>query len=62
MEPEAPKSPVDYEARPERTSTRFPSPWKIANLAGNPIVVLGVAIVLTVLVIVVKVTIEHLRQ
>ena len=62
MEPEAPKSPIEYQARQEPTTTRFPSPWKIATLAGNPIVVLAVTIVLTVLVIVVRVTIKHLTQ
>jgi hypothetical protein len=62
MEPEAPKSPLEYQARPEPATTRLPSPWKVATLAGNPIVVLAVTIVLTVLVIVVKVTIEHLRR
>ncbi len=62
MEPEAPKSPLEYQARPEPAITRLPSPWKVATLAGNPIVVLAVTIVLTVLVIVVKVTIEHLRR
>lgn len=54
-------SPIDYATPPERRR-RLPSPWLIATLVNNPFFVLGVLVVLTILVIVVRVSVKTLLE